>query len=126
MADLVKYQGYKGMVIWAKNIFLHLKHHHYHFHHEIIPKNRVKTSVDVNHPSEYKEVHLNKVRKEQNPDISNLNSMPGKLQIECPYTGSLSCAMGSINSVGNNVNTTNNRFGGLDDCLGIIENVRHC
>ena len=82
------------------------------FHHKIIPKNSIKISVDVNHPSECKGTHLNKVRKEQNPDISNLNSMPGKLQIECPYTGSMSCAMGSINSVGNNVITTKNRFGG--------------
>lgn len=96
------------------------------FQHEIIPKTSKKTTVDVKHPSECKGTHLNIIRKEQNPDLSNLNSVPGKLQIEHAYTGSVSCAIGSINTVGNNVNTTDNRFGDLDDCVGIIENVRPC
>jgi len=94
--------------------------------HEIIPKNSKDATVDANLLSECKETHLNIVRKEQNPNLSNLNSVSGKSQIEHTCTGSVSSAMGAINTVGNNVNTTDKRFGELDDSVGVIENVRPC
>lgn len=95
-------------------------------HHVILPKNSKEATVDAKLLGESKETNLNIVRKEQNPNLSNLNSVPGKLQIEHTCTGSESYAMRAINTVGNNVNTTDKRFGELDDSVGIIENVRPC
>lgn len=90
--------------------------------HEILPKNSKEATVDAKLLGECKETHLNIVRKEQNPNLSNLNSVPGKLQIEHTCTGSVSYAMGAIDTVGR----TDKRFGELDDSVGIIENVRPC
>lgn len=92
--------------------------------HEIVPKNR--ETIDAEILNESNKTNLNVGRKEEKPNLPDLNLLPVELETVDPCTDSLSSAMSYTNTVGNNVSTTNKKFWELDNSAVIIENSKTC